>query len=78
MEQEMSQDLEQQADLKDKLLQLERHQSLLADIEKHSVILNRLIEKAKELLERTGDASFTEESQLEMRAQFADIIVVAK
>ncbi|GCC32670.1 hypothetical protein chiPu_0011134 [Chiloscyllium punctatum] len=77
-EQGVSQGLELQNDLKDKLLQLERHQSLLADIEKHSAVLSRLIEKAKELLERTGDASFTEDAQLEMRTQFADIVVVAK
>ncbi|XP_060687754.1 nesprin-1-like isoform X2 [Hemiscyllium ocellatum] len=77
-EQGVSQGLELQNDLKDKLLQLERHQSLLADIEKHSAVLSRLIEKARELLERTGDASFTEDAQLEMRTQFADIVVVAK
>uniref|UniRef100_UPI00398E76DD nesprin-1 n=1 Tax=Pristiophorus japonicus TaxID=55135 RepID=UPI00398E76DD len=78
MEQELSQGLEQQPDLKDKLSQLERYQSLLTDIEKHSVILNRLMDKARELLERTGDASFTEDAHLEMRTQFADIVVVAK
>eukprot|EP00061_Rhincodon_typus_P005774 g25687.t1 len=77
-EQGVSQDLELQNDLKDKLLQLERYQSLLVDIEKHSATLARLVEKAQELLERTGDLSFTEDAQLEMRTQFADIVVVAK
>uniref|UniRef100_A0A4W3HCF8 Nesprin-1 n=1 Tax=Callorhinchus milii TaxID=7868 RepID=A0A4W3HCF8_CALMI len=76
LEQELSLELQQQPDLKEKLSELERSQSVLADVEKHSIMLNRLIEKARELLEKTGDPAFEEDAQLEMRTQFADIVSV--
>ncbi|RXM34941.1 Nesprin-1 [Acipenser ruthenus] len=78
VEQEVAPHLELQPGLKEKASLLDRNRAILADVENHSAAFSRLSDKAGELLEKTGDTSFREDAQTEMRAQFGDITAVVK
>lgn len=74
----MEQPLEPQIGLKEKFAQLDHFQAIVSEIEDHSSDLQQLIEKAVELYEKTGDDSFGDAAQEELKTQFNDITTVAK
>lgn len=74
----MEQPLEPQIGLKEKFAQLDHFQAIVSEIEDHSSDLQQLIEKAVELYEKTGDDSFGDAAQEELKTQINDITTVAK
>ncbi|XP_010119459.1 PREDICTED: nesprin-1-like, partial [Chlamydotis macqueenii] len=78
LDHEVEQPLEPQTGLKEKFAQLDHFQAIVSEIEDHSGDLQQLIEKAVELYEKTGDESFGEAAQEELKTQFNDITTVAK
>lgn len=74
----IEQPLQTQIGLKEKFSQLDHFQAIVSDIEDHSSDLHRLTEQAKELYEKTEDASIKEAAEEELKTQFSDITTVAK
>ncbi|KAM7172376.1 nesprin-1 isoform 3-T4 [Macrochelys suwanniensis] len=74
----IEQPLQTQIGLKEKFSQLDHFQAIVSDIEDHSSDLHRLTEQAKELYEKTEDASIREAAEKELKTQFSDITTVAK
>ncbi|NWI93355.1 SYNE1 protein, partial [Pitta sordida] len=78
LDHKVEQPLEPQIGLKEKFAQLDHFQAIVSEIEDHSGDLQQLIEKAVELYEKTGDDSFGDAAQEELKTQFNDISAVAK
>ncbi|KAG2468780.1 SYNE1 protein, partial [Polypterus senegalus] len=78
VEQELSVPFQQQLGMKEKISQMERYRAILSDVENHASVLSRLEDKASEMLDKTGDASFERNEQIELRSQFHDINTVVK
>lgn len=68
----------QQPGLKEKCALLERLRAIQADVEAHASALSRLMDKAVEMYEKTGDQLFGPEARAELSAHFADISAVVK
>ncbi|XP_075718991.1 nesprin-1 isoform X3 [Rhinoderma darwinii] len=64
--------------LKEKFALLDHIQAILSDIEDHSTTLHHLIEKTKELHQKTEDTTFSDIAQNELKTHFNDIMTVAK
>lgn len=78
VEQELGMTLPQQPGLKEKSALLERLRAIQADVDAHAAALSRLMDKAVEMHEKTGDQTFGPESRAELNAHFADISAVVK
>ncbi|XP_027759675.1 nesprin-1 isoform X4 [Empidonax traillii] len=78
LDHKVEQPLEPQIGLKEKFAQLDHFQAIVSEIEDHSGDLQQLIDKAVELYEKTGDDSFGDAAQEELKTQFNDISTVAK
>ncbi|KAJ7409657.1 hypothetical protein WISP_113425 [Willisornis vidua] len=78
LDHKVEQPLEPQIGLKEKFAQLDHFQAIVSEIENHSGDLQQLIDKAVELYEKTGDDSFGDAAQEELKSQFNDISTVAK
>ncbi|XP_063773938.1 nesprin-1 isoform X14 [Pseudophryne corroboree] len=74
----LEQPIQQENGLKEKFNQLDHVQAILSDVEDHSTTLHHLIEKTKELHQKTEDPSFSEIAQNELKTHFNDIMTVAK
>uniref|UniRef100_A0A8K9Y661 Spectrin repeat containing nuclear envelope protein 1 n=1 Tax=Oncorhynchus mykiss TaxID=8022 RepID=A0A8K9Y661_ONCMY len=67
-----------QPGLREKASQLERLQTLLADLQEHQGSLSSLEERAAELFKKTGDAAFSQEARAELQGQFDDLIALVE
>ncbi|XP_008563699.1 PREDICTED: nesprin-1-like, partial [Galeopterus variegatus] len=70
--------LQVQPGLKEKFSLLDHFQSIVSEAEDHAGALHLLTAKSRELYEKTGDESFKEIVQEELKTQFNDITTVAK
>ncbi|CAI9612037.1 unnamed protein product [Staurois parvus] len=74
----LEQPLQPQNGLKEKFAVLDHIQAVLSDVEDHSTTLHHLIEKTKELHQKTEDPSFSDIVQSDLKMHFNDIMTVAK
>uniref|UniRef100_A0A8C4Q0K8 Nesprin-1 n=1 Tax=Eptatretus burgeri TaxID=7764 RepID=A0A8C4Q0K8_EPTBU len=65
-------------DIKEKEMLVERASATLADIEGQAPLLDCLLEKAQELLQTTGDATFREDITGNLRSHYYDVATSAK
>ncbi|KAM9316746.1 nesprin-1-like [Gastrophryne carolinensis] len=74
----VEQPMQLQSSLKEKLIVLDHIQAVLSEVEDRSTTIHHLIEKTKDLHQKTGDPSFSDIVQNDLKTHFNDIMTVAK
>lgn len=78
MDQKVAHPVQLQPGLKEKFSLLDHFQAIVSEADERSAALHRLSAKSRELYEKTGDESFKDSVQEELKVQFNDIVTVAK
>lgn len=77
-DQKVEHPLNLQPGLKEKFSLLDHFQSVVSEGDEHARALPRLAALSRELHQKTGDETFKDTAQEELRTQFNDIMTVAK